>query len=117
MFRPSGLLTVFLQPKEHVDLTELDDDTARECGLLQVVLCRILESLPHVGRAYVMRFGDGSEHLHFWFVARPERFAQVRGSLAVEWDEILPPIPEHVLRADLHEIARQLATHGGFARV
>ena len=49
-------------------------------------LCRIMERLPNVGRVHVARWGDGSEHLHVWFVARTARFPQIMGSLAVEWE-------------------------------
>ncbi|RLV47798.1 hypothetical protein D9V37_16860 [Nocardioides mangrovicus] len=117
MFRPSGLLILFLQTKQHIDFTELDDDLAAATGRWEVILCRIVERLPHVAQTYVIRFGSGAEHLHLWFVARPDGFPQIRGSLGLEYDEILPPIPEEVLGPDLHEIARELATHGGRARV
>ncbi|RLV47797.1 hypothetical protein D9V37_16855 [Nocardioides mangrovicus] len=110
-------LVLFLQTKEHLDFPELDDDLAAECGRLEVTLCRIMEALPHIGRVHVMRIGDGAEHMHDWFIARPERFAQIIGSLAVEWDEILPPVPEEIRRADAHEVARHLATHDGRALV
>ena len=66
---------------------------------------------------HVNRWGDGSEHLHVWFLARPERLPGILGSLAVEWDEMLPPVPEDVWRADIKEVARKLATHDGKALV
>jgi len=61
----------------------------------------------------VHRIVDGAEHLHVWFMARTERLLSTRGSFAVEWDDIIPPGPEDVWRADLATVARKLATHGG----
>lgn len=115
---PTGLpLALFLQSKEHLDYTDMDDDLASECGRLSVWLCRIVSNLPNIGRVHVNKWGDGGSHLHVWFLARPARLTGVLGSYAVEWDEILPPGPADVWRADLATVARKLATHDGHARV
>jgi hypothetical protein len=115
---PTGMpLVVFLEPKEHLDYTDLDDDLASECGRISVWLSRILERLDGIGRTHVYKVGDGAEHLHLWFFARPARFPQVRGSSVIEWDDILPPGPEDVWRADLARVARHLASHEGTALV
>ena len=115
---PKGLpLVLWLASKEHMDYPDMDDDLASEYGRISVWLCRIMERLPHIGRVHVNRWGDGSEHLHVWFLARPERLPGILGSLAVEWDEMLPPVPEDVWRADIKEVARKLATHDGKALV
>ncbi|HEX2894658.1 MAG TPA: hypothetical protein VHO29_11725 [Marmoricola sp.] len=117
-FHRSGLpLVLFLEPREHLDFTDLDDDLAAEYGRLSVWLCRIMSALPYVGRVHVFRIGDGVAHLHVWFVARPERLPGIAGSMAVEWADMLPPAPEEVWRADLHAVARQLETHDGRALV
>jgi hypothetical protein len=117
-FHRSGMpLVLFLEPREHLDFTDLDDDLAAEYGRLTVWLTRIMSNLPYVGRVHVFRVGDGVSHLHVWFVARPERLPGIVGSMAMEWDEILPPPPEDVWRADLATVARQLATHDGRALV
>jgi diadenosine tetraphosphate (Ap4A) HIT family hydrolase len=114
----SGLpLVLMLEPREHLDFTDLDDDQAAECGRLSVWLCRIMSNLPHIGRVHVMRVGDGAAHLHVWFVARPERMPNVLGGMAIEWDEMLPPPPEETWRADLRAVAERLATHDGRALV
>ena len=114
----SGLpLVLFLETHEHLDFTDLDEAQAAELGMLSVRLARIIESLPHIARCHVMRVGDGAEHLHVWFLARTEGLLQTRGSFAAEWDDILPPGPEDIWRADLAEVARKLATHGGRAVV
>lgn len=110
-------LVLMLEPREHLDLTDLDDDLAAEYGRLSVWLSRIMSNLPHVGRVHVMRIGDGVSHLHLWHIARPERLPNILGSMALEWDEMLPPPPEEIWRADLRTVAERLATHDGHALV
>ena len=115
---PRGMpLILMLQAQEHLDFPDMDDEMAAEYGVLSARLCRIMSHLPHIGRVHVCRWGDGGSHLHVWFIARPARLPGVIGSLAVEWDEILPPPPEDVWRADLADVARRLANHDGRALV
>ncbi|WP_395657194.1 hypothetical protein [Nocardioides sp.] len=115
---PTGLpLVLTLWTREHVDVGGLDDDHASELGRISSRLVRIIESLPGIGRVHVNRWGDGSAHTHVWFFARPEGFAQIKGSYAVEWDDVLPPVPDDVRRADLHAVATKLANWGGHARI
>lgn len=106
-------MILMLETREHLDFTDLDDDLAAEYGRLSVWLCRIMSRLPHVGRVHIGRWGDGGAHLHIWFIARPERIPGLLGSMAVEWNEILPPPPEEIWRADLKTVADRLATHDG----
>ncbi len=116
--QPTGLpLVVFLQTREHLDFCDMDDDLAAELGRVTNWLHRIMGNLPNIGRVHVCKWGDGSSHLHVWFMARCERVPQVRGSFAAEWDDILPPTPEDVWRADLKYVADRLATHDGTALV
>jgi hypothetical protein len=110
-------ITVLVETHEHLDFTELDERQAAQLGMLTVRLARIIESLPDIARCHVSRWGDGAEHCHVWFFGRTEGLMSTRGSFAVDWDDILPPGPEEVWRADLLEIARKLATHGGEALV
>ncbi|WP_067433832.1 hypothetical protein [Nocardioides jensenii] len=115
---PTGLpLMLWLHPVEHLDGDDLDEEMAAEYGQLQVRLSRIMAGLPNIGRVHVCRWGDGGAHLHLWFIARPDRFPIILGSMAVEWDEMLPPGPEDVWHADWTEVARKLATHEGEALV
>jgi diadenosine tetraphosphate (Ap4A) HIT family hydrolase len=115
--QPSGLpLVLMLHPREHLDMGELDDDRASQLGRITNRLTRIIEGLPDIGRAHTMRIGDGSAHLHVWFVARTARLPHVLGSPAIEWDEIIPPGSETVWRADLRAVATKLANWGGTAR-
>ena len=115
--RPSGLpLVVTLWTREHLDSGDLDDDMAAEFGRMSNRIVRIVHGLGNIGRVHVSRWGDGCAHFHVWFFARPDGFDQIKGSYAVEWDDILPPVPEDVWRADLHALATKLANWGGHAR-
>ena len=116
--KPSGLpMVLTLWTREHLDVGTFDDEHASELGRIANRLVRIIEGMPGIGRVHVNRWGDGSAHSHIWFFARPEGFAQIKGSYAVEWDDILPPVPADVHRADLHVVATKLANWGGHARV
>ncbi|MFA6297691.1 MAG: hypothetical protein WC642_00905 [Nocardioides sp.] len=115
--RPTGLpLVLVLHTREHLDFGDFDDDLASECGRIANRLTRIIEHLPDIGRVHMSRWGDGGSHFHLWFFARTARLTGVLGSTALEWDEILPPGPEDVWRADLHTVATKLANWGGDAR-
>lgn len=112
----SGLpLVVMLEPWEHLDFDDLDDEMAAEYGLLAVRIARIVEGLPNIGRCHVMRVGDGAEHLHVWFMARTAGLPSVLGSFAVDWDDILPAGPEEPWREDLAALATALASYDGRA--
>ncbi|CAN5437497.1 hypothetical protein BH11ACT8_BH11ACT8_33390 [soil metagenome] len=114
---PTGLpLVLFLHTREHLDMGNLDDEQASQLGRITNRLVRIIENLDHIGRVHVNRFGDGGSHFHQFFFARTARLTHVLGSPALEWDEILPPGPEDVWRADLHTVATKLAHWGGDAR-
>ncbi|HET9498820.1 MAG TPA: hypothetical protein VFO98_01035 [Marmoricola sp.] len=116
--RPTGLpLVLFLESRTHMDFMDMDDTLASEWGRISNNLHRIMSYLPHIGRVHVAKWGDGTYHLHTWFMARTERFPQTLGSYAAEWDEILPPVPEKTWRADLATVAAKLANHDGEALV
>jgi diadenosine tetraphosphate (Ap4A) HIT family hydrolase len=113
---PTGLpLVVTLWTREHLDFGDLDDDLASEYGRISNRLVRIIQGLPEIGRVHVNRWGDGSAHFHVWFFARTEGLNAIKGSYAVEWDEILPPGPDDVRRDDLRTIGAKLANWGGRA--
>jgi hypothetical protein len=91
---PSGApLILMLEPAAHHDLPDLPDDRAAEMGLLMVAISRAIESLPHIARAHVSRWGDGAAHLHLFFFARPAGFSQLRGTCLAIWDDLLPAVP------------------------
>lgn len=116
--KPSGLpLVLSLQPREHLDFSDMDDDLAAEYGKVSSWLHRIMAGLPNIGRVHVSKWGDGGAHMHVAFIARTARLPNILGSPAIEWDDMLPPVPEDIWRADLHEVARKLATHDGVALV
>jgi hypothetical protein len=108
-------LILMLEPKEHLDYTDLSDDQAGELGRLSLWLTRIMSGLEYVGRVHVMRIGDGGAHFHLWFIARPERFGQILGSFALEWDDMLPATPEESWLSDQRTVAQKLARHDGRA--
>lgn len=108
--KPSGLpLIVLLEPRAHFgEPGDLPDELAAELGLLMARIERAIRSLGEIGRVHVCRWGDGGEHLHWWFMARPARLPQLVGSFAAVWDDVLPPTPEKVWRSDLAGLKAKL---------
>jgi hypothetical protein len=112
--RPTGLpVVLILESRSHLDLGDLPNMLAAELGVMTVRLERAVRSLDGVARVHVNRWGDGSAHLHLWFLARPYGRLQLRGTFLSLWDEILPPIPEHQWRENLALVAAWLAEFGG----
>jgi diadenosine tetraphosphate (Ap4A) HIT family hydrolase len=107
---PSGLpAIVMLEPREHYgEPGDLPEDLAAELGVLLARVERAVRAVGDIGRVHVCRWGDGSEHLHWWFMARPARIPQLIGSFAAIWDDILPPLPEEIWRENLAIVAREL---------
>jgi diadenosine tetraphosphate (Ap4A) HIT family hydrolase len=113
---PSGLpVVVLLHPREHCDLDGLPLERQAELGPLIVRVERAVDAVGNIGRVHVGRWGDGSEHFHLWFLARPARMPQLRTSFAAIWDDILPPLPEEIWLENLAVVARTLAASGGRA--
>jgi diadenosine tetraphosphate (Ap4A) HIT family hydrolase len=109
--KPSGLpLILILEPRVHYgEPGDLPDELAADLGVMLARVERAMRAVPHVGRVHVCRWGDGSEHLHWWFIARPARMPQLNGSFAMIWDDILPPVPDEVWRENLAIVCRELA--------
>ena len=107
---PTGLpLVLMLESREHFSAPgDLPDDLAAELGVLLGRIERAIRSIGDIGRVHVCRWGDGGEHLHWWFMARPARIPQLIGSFAAVWDEILPPVPEEIWRADVDAVVAAL---------
>lgn len=108
--KPSGLpLVVLLEPREHVaEPGDLSEELAAELGLLLARIERAIRSIGEFGRVHVCRWGDGGEHLHWWFIARPPRLPQLLGSFAAIWDDVLPPTPHETWRRDLDALVVEL---------
>jgi diadenosine tetraphosphate (Ap4A) HIT family hydrolase len=114
MDQPSGLpVVLILESRSHLDLGDLPNLLAAELGLMIVRLERAIRSLDGVARVHVNRWGDGSAHLHLFFLARPYGRLQLRGTFLSLWDHILPPIPEEKWRENLALVAAWLAEFGG----
>jgi hypothetical protein len=114
MDRPTGLpMVLILECRSHLDLGDLPNLLAAELGVMTVRLERAVRSLDGVARVHVNRWGDGSAHLHLWFLARPLGRLQLRGTFLSLWDDILPVIPETQWRENLALVAAWLAEFGG----
>ena len=107
---PSGLpVVLLLEPRAHFgEPGELPDDLAAELGLMIARVERAIRSVGEVGRVHVCRWGDGGEHLHWWSMARPARLPQLIGSFAAIWDDVLPPLPEALWRANIAAVVEPL---------
>ncbi|KRE36811.1 hypothetical protein ASG73_10760 [Janibacter sp. Soil728] len=105
-----GLLTLWLQTREHMDFGDMGEDLAAEFGRLTLRLHNAMLALPNAGRVHLGKWGDGSAHLHVLAMVRPARLPQVIGSFAVEWDDLLPPVPEDVWQREVDEVAVVMAT-------
>jgi hypothetical protein len=116
MDRPTGLpMVLILECRSHLDMGDLPNLLAAELGVMTVRLERAIRSLDGVARVHVNRWGDGSAHLHMWFLARPYGRLQLRGTFLSLWDDILPTIPEQQWRENLALVAAWLAEFGGRA--
>lgn len=114
MDRPTGLpMVLILESRSHLDLGDLPNLLAAELGVMTVRLEKAIRSLDGVARVHVNRWGDGSAHLHLWFLARPYGRLQLRGTFLSLWDSILPPISEQQWRENLAMVAAWLAEFGG----
>jgi diadenosine tetraphosphate (Ap4A) HIT family hydrolase len=107
---PTGLPAVlFVEPRLHyAEPGDLPDDLAAGMGLMLARAERAVRGIGEIGRVHVCRWGDGSEHLHWWVIARPARLPQVLGSLCELWDEVLPPVPEEIWRDNLDRVVAAL---------
>jgi diadenosine tetraphosphate (Ap4A) HIT family hydrolase len=106
---PGLPVIVLLAPREHyAELDDLPEPMAAELVPLISRVERAVYSVGEIGRVHVCKWGDGSEHLHWWFIARPARIPQLIGSFAAIWSDVLPPLPEDLWRANLAAVRRGL---------
>lgn len=69
----------------------------------------MVRGIGEIGRVHVCRWGDGSDHLHWWFIARPAILPQLIGSFAAIWDDIVPPVPEEIWGKNLDAVLAALS--------
>ena len=106
---PTGLpIVLILEPKGHYDIETLPAELAVELGPLMQRIERAIRAAGDIGRVHIGRWGEGGEHLHWWFMARPARMRQLSDSFAAIWDDILPPVPEDVWRASVAKVVAAL---------
>jgi diadenosine tetraphosphate (Ap4A) HIT family hydrolase len=93
--RPGGLpMVLVLQTNAHHDLDDLPPDLTAELGGMIQRVARAVNTLDGIGRVHFNRWGDGGEHFHVWFLARPAGMRQLRGACIALWNDILPPVPD-----------------------
>jgi diadenosine tetraphosphate (Ap4A) HIT family hydrolase len=111
---PSGLpVVLMLEPRSHyAEPGDLPDELAADLGVLIARIERAIRSIGEIGRVHVCRWGDGGEHLHWWFLARPARLPQLVGSFAAVWDDVLPPTPQDVWQANVEAVVAALDRPG-----
>ena len=112
---PSGLpVIVLLEPREHhAGPADLPHDLAREQGLMLGHVERAVLTVDTVARVHIGRWGEGAEHLHWWFIGRPRGFGQLRSSFAEIWDEVLPATPPEVWKENLDRVVQALTAGDG----
>jgi diadenosine tetraphosphate (Ap4A) HIT family hydrolase len=112
--QPSGLpILAVLISRAHHDLEDLPPDLAAELGPMIQRVARAVGSVDGVGRVHVNRWGDGGEHFHFWFLARPQGMWQLRGALLAAWDDLLPKVPQQEWDRNRRTVADAMAAGGG----
>jgi diadenosine tetraphosphate (Ap4A) HIT family hydrolase len=112
--QPGGLPMVgVLMSRAHHDLETLPPELSAGLGPILQRVARAVASLPDVGRVHVNRWGDGSEHFHVWFLARPAGMRQLRGAMLAVWDDLLPKVPQEEWDLNRAGVAQALAVDGG----
>ncbi|MET9275648.1 hypothetical protein [Kribbella sp. NPDC003557] len=115
-FEPTGLpLVALLEPHEHYRLDNLPPELTATLGPMIQRVAKAIQDIDSVGRTHFSRWGDGSEHFHLWFLARPLGMMQLRGAMIAAWDDMLPKIPADEFSANARRVAAALAEDGGEA--
>lgn len=117
-FMPTGLPFVGgLAPREHCRLEDAPLDLLTTLGPVLQRLSAAVKSVPGVARTHFARWGDGSEHFHLWALARPAGMMQGRGAMLAFWDDVLPRVPDALVREHHGIVAAAMAAGGGQAHV
>jgi hypothetical protein len=115
-FEAGGLpFVALLEPREHYRLDNLPAELTTTLGLMIQRVSNAIRRIDAVGRTHFNRWGDGSEHFHVWFLARPLGMMQLRGAMIAAWDDMLPAIPDDELRTNIEIVATALAEVSGEA--
>lgn len=115
-FGATGLPFVsLLEPQEHYRLDNLPPELTATLGPMIQRIAKAIGRIDSVGRTHFNRWGDGSEHFHVWFLARPLGMMQLRGAMIAAWDDLLPKIPAAEFTANARLVAAALAEDGGEA--
>ncbi|GAB3834592.1 hypothetical protein [Kribbella italica] len=111
---PTGLpIVALLVPREHYRLDTLPPELLTELGPMIQRVAGAIRRIDGVGRTHFSRFGDGNDHFHIWFLARPVGMMQLRGPLLSVWGDILPPVPDEEFEANARTVATALAEVSG----
>ncbi|HEY7397013.1 MAG TPA: hypothetical protein VH538_01820 [Gaiellaceae bacterium] len=106
---PSGLpIVVLLETRAHYDFPDLPAELVTELGPMLLRVHDAVMAVGEIGRVQLLRMGEGGEHCHIWFVARPARMPQLASSFAEIWDDVLPPTPEDVWRENCERVRAAL---------
>jgi hypothetical protein len=106
---PNGLpIVVLLETRAHHDFPDLPTELVAELGPTMLRVHNAVLAAGEIGRVHICRFGEGSEHFHMWFIARPERMPQLASSFAMIWDDVLPPVPEEAWRESCDRVRAAL---------
>lgn len=113
---PTGLpMVALLVPVAHHTLDTLPPELTASLGPMIQRVAGAIRRLPSVGRTHFNRWGDGSEHFHVWFLARPLGMMQLRGATIAVWDDLLPKVPDDEFRENARIVAAALAETSGEA--
>jgi diadenosine tetraphosphate (Ap4A) HIT family hydrolase len=113
-FEPSSLpFAAFLMPRRHADLQDLTPAESARQGELLTGIERAACAVLAVPRIQVARWGDGSEHLHWWMFARPTGQLQLRGTFLALWDDLLPGADSAATRSNGELLAAKLVELAG----
>ena len=117
-FASLGLpMVAALAPHAHTTLHDMSADLAATMGPVIRRVALAVGEIEGVGRCHFARWGDGSEHFHMWFLARPLGMMQMRGAMLAVWDDLLPRVPDEEAAANRRTVAHALAAGGGEALV
>lgn len=114
---PPGLpMVAVLMPVRHVTLHTMPVELAASLGPMIQRVAVAIGSIEGVARVHFSRWGDGSEHFHIWFLARPLGMMQLRGAMLAVWDDLLPRLPDDELSANIRTVSAALDDPGGQVR-